>query len=66
MKTAVECIISLEKNDIKNKLEIQRNELREIEIQGLDKSQILKNILELRKNLDHLNLKKKDFIEEIK
>ena len=66
LKTAVECIISLEKNDIQNKLEIQRNELREIEIQGLDKSQILKNILELRKNLDHLNLKKKDFIEEIK
>ena len=66
LETAIECIISLEKIEIKNKLETQRINLKEIEKQGFDKTETLSNILKLRKQLDELNLKQNKLLKEIK
>ena len=66
LETAVECIISIEKIEIKNKLETQRINLKEIEKQGFEKTETLSNILKLRKQLDELNLKQNKLLKEIK
>ena len=66
LETAVECIISIEKIEIKNKLETQRINLKEIEKQGFEKTETLNNILKLRKQLDELNLKQNKLLKEIK
>jgi len=65
IKTSIECIISIKKTRIKQNLDNQRINLKEKEKQGVDKSEILDNIIKLRKKLDELNLKQNELIKEI-
>jgi len=65
IKTSIECIVSIKKNRIKQYLDNERINLKEKEKQGFDKSEILDNIIKLRKKLDKLNQSENELIKEI-
>ena len=65
-RVAVDCIITLEKNPLKDLIEQARIKLRDMERAGDDTSEALISVMNLRQQMNDLETKRKTLLEAVK
>ena len=64
-RVAVDCIITLEKNPLKEQIEQARIKLRDMERAGEDTSKAVVSVMNLRQQMNDLEAKKKNLLEAV-
>ena len=65
-RVAVDCIITLEKNPLKDLIEQARIKLRDMERSGEDTSEAVASVMNLRQQMNDLETKRKTLLEAVK
>ena len=65
-RVAVDCLITLEKNPLKDQIEQARIKLRDMERAGEDTSEAVVSVMNLRQQMNDLETKRKTLLEAVK